>query len=138
MKNNTEIKQEIIKYLTSVSNHLYMNSKNQIVKIILAHNSFVVITGDDYVIHNIDYFIRYYAQYSKSVIKDHLFLNKKFTSIRKFESIIVKHISLFNDLVHYTKVIDDRNEMITILDKYYPVKENTIRKKTFLDILFRK
>ena len=138
MKNNTEIKQEIIKYLTSVSNHLYMNSKNQIVKIILAHNSFVVITGDDYVIHNIDYFIRYYAQYSKSVIKDHLFLNKKFTSIRKFESINDIHRFLQSDLRLNIVTIDDKNEMITILDKYYPVKENTIRKKTFLDILFRK
>lgn len=100
MKTQEQIKLEIISYLTKTSNHVFILPKQiwsykdkkyiynyedyKLFKVIKVNDDFYTITSNDEKSKiDIDYYIKYYNNNSKNVIKHQLFLDKGMKSVKR-------------------------------------------------------
>jgi len=95
MKTTADYKKEVISYLEKTSKHLYETESGIYFITIAQDNTLVVLNSNGTVKkYNIDSFVEYYKEHSKSIMKQLLFLGKKTKTIRRYKAIREK-IELF-------------------------------------------
>lgn len=87
MKNNEQIKTEVVNYLTKTSLHTFVKPNGTYFKVIKNGDKFQVLENDKLRDLNIDQSISWYGVNAKCVIKHHLFLNKGLVSVRKHKEV---------------------------------------------------
>jgi hypothetical protein len=77
MKTNEQIKTEVLNYLNKSSKHLFTIGDVEH-KVIVEGDFYIIITGNNVSIKNIDNMIGYYVSNTKCVIKHQLFLTPRY------------------------------------------------------------
>lgn len=121
MKTTEQIKSEVVNYLNQTSNHLFVTTKDELYKVIVEGDYFIVINGDKVSIYNINDYVSWYGNNAKCVVKHNLFLIPSYTypegnvnklkSIKNFKTMRVKIDTIKQAISGKT----DKNEIVNIV-----------------------
>lgn len=115
MKTTADYKKELVNYLTKTSKHLYQTESGHYFVTILQDNTLVVLDSNGGVRkYNIDSFVEYYKEHSKSIMKQSLFLGKKTKTVRRYKALREKIESFKSENLDLRNVSEEKLKTNTI------------------------
>ena len=142
MKTTEQIKSEVVKYLNETSKHLFVTAKDEIYKIIVEGDNFIVINGDKVNVYSINDYVSWYGNNAKCVIKHNLFLIPSYTypdgNVNKIKSI--KNFKTMREKISKIKETisgkTDKAEISKLVTQ--ELTGQPIERKSFINKLFGK